>query len=82
MIFYSFVYKIPSVFKNETEGIFDLTGKLIQVIQNQNTLTVQHLTPGNYIVKIDYLNATSETLKLIKNSYSSRAQMNGKTTNF
>lgn len=39
------------MFKNETEGIFDLTGKLIQVIQNQNTLTVQHLTPGNYIVK-------------------------------
>ncbi|HJD87620.1 MAG TPA: T9SS type A sorting domain-containing protein [Empedobacter falsenii] len=54
------------MFKNETEGIFDLTGKLIQVIQNQNTLTVQHLTPGNYIVKIDYLDATSETLKLIK----------------
>lgn len=46
--------------------IFDLTGKLIQVNQNQNTLTVQHLTPGKYIVKIDYLDATSETLKLIK----------------
>lgn len=49
-----------------TMSIFDLSGKLMKTVQKQNAANVQNLIPGNYVLKINYQDGSSESHQLIK----------------